>query len=680
MSLWVDEYRPKSLEELTYHSELTKRLKILTSSEDFPHLIVYGPTGAGKKTRISCLLRELYGEGAQKLKTDVQSFTINSSRKLDITVVSSKNHLEITPNEVGFADRAVVQEFLKDVAQTRQVDLSIKHVFKVVVIHEADLLSSESQAALRRTMELYMSNVRLILCCKSPSRIIDPIRSRCLLIRVPAPTIDEIIDILLNIAKKKNVNLSPKVAKLIADQSNRDLRKAILSFESLYMEYGELKDNVRYKFTDWEEVINDIANKINLHYDPDNLESIRNSLYELLNTYILPSNLIKYLFLAIVRRADESVKSEILEKAAEFEHRIVSGSKAIIHIEAFVINAMYIIGRYKNGLSTMIILRNESKKDVKRCIDQVSQKTNSMEKLLKWSIENSDSSGDSPQPPPQNEPEKKIDPGVIDAILGKSDAARIREAVEIISNPNETLENKEIAFDNLEMLVEQIDNAIDIENMNLWPKLLSFLSFSEHTLRKHAVWVCGTAIQNNIRAQKAFAEKGGIKLILNLLKDQNEDPEIRSKALYAISGAIKHYLPGLDQFEEEKGYETLLSLLQTSSDLTILRKTVFLFNTLLLQDPIKVATRIEEKGLSKQLIKLLETYGEDDEDLADKILRTLLAELQYSSKSLSEDEINELKRILPEIKSKYGEVALSKSEWEELETRVKSNQEASHII
>ncbi|CAG8480592.1 16745_t:CDS:2 [Funneliformis mosseae] len=81
------------------------------------------------------------------------------------------------------------------------------------------------------------------------------------------------------------------------------------------------------------------------------LDKIRDSLYELLNTYILPSNLMKYLFLAIVRRADNNVKCEILEKAAEFEHRSVIGSKAIIHIEAFVINAMYIIGRHKEGLN-----------------------------------------------------------------------------------------------------------------------------------------------------------------------------------------------------------------------------------------------------------------------------------------------------------------------------------------
>ncbi|CAG8492769.1 1402_t:CDS:2 [Funneliformis mosseae] len=290
-----------------------------------------------------------------------------------------------------------------------------------------------------------------------------------------------------------------------------------------------------------------------------------------------------------------------------------------------------------------------------------------MEKLLKWSVEHSDLSR-STQPPPQDDPEKrKIDSEIIDVILGKSDATQIREAIEVISNTNDTLENREIALDNLEMLVEQIDNANDIENMNLWPKILSFLSFPETSLRVHAVWVCGTAVQNNLKAQKAFAEKGGIRLILNLLNNQEEDKEVRSKALYAISGAIKHYPPGLEQFEKEGGYEILLSLLQTSNDLPILRKVVFLFNTLLLQDTTTVAARIEEKGLAMQMIKLLGTYG-DDEDLSDKILRTLFTKLQNSSKSLSEDEINELRRILPEIKKKYGEVSLSRSEWEKLES------------
>ena len=62
----------------------------------------------------------------------------------------------------------------------------------VVVIHEADSLTRDAQAALRRTMEKYMSNMRLILCANSTSKLIAPIRSRCLLMRVAAPSEDEV--------------------------------------------------------------------------------------------------------------------------------------------------------------------------------------------------------------------------------------------------------------------------------------------------------------------------------------------------------------------------------------------------------------------------------------------------------------------------------------------------------
>lgn len=62
----------------------------------------------------------------------------------------------------------------------------------VVVIHEADALTRDAQAALRRTMEKYMSNMRLILCANSTSKLIAPIRSRCLLMRVAAPSTEEV--------------------------------------------------------------------------------------------------------------------------------------------------------------------------------------------------------------------------------------------------------------------------------------------------------------------------------------------------------------------------------------------------------------------------------------------------------------------------------------------------------
>ena len=105
-----------------------------------------------------------------------------------------------------------MQEILKDIAQTQQVDLNAKKRFKgkqpsarypsaganhidvclVVIINEADLLSRDAQSALRRTMEKFTANLRVILCANSTSRIIGPIRSRCLLLRVGAPTEEEV--------------------------------------------------------------------------------------------------------------------------------------------------------------------------------------------------------------------------------------------------------------------------------------------------------------------------------------------------------------------------------------------------------------------------------------------------------------------------------------------------------
>ena len=91
-------------------------------------------------------------------------------------------------SDAGSYDRLIIQDILKEIAQTQQVDQNASHAFKIVVINEADSLSRDAQSALRRTMEKYMTNLRLILCANSTSRIIAPIRSRCLLLRVGAPS------------------------------------------------------------------------------------------------------------------------------------------------------------------------------------------------------------------------------------------------------------------------------------------------------------------------------------------------------------------------------------------------------------------------------------------------------------------------------------------------------------
>lgn len=196
--------------------------------------MVYGPSGAGKKTRVLATLKELYGGGVERIKIDARVFQTSSNRKLEFNVVTSVYHLEITPSDLGMYDRVVIQELLKEVAQTQQVDLTAKQRFKVVVINEADHLTRDAQSALRRTMEKYSPNIRLILLANSTANIIAPIRSRTLLVRVAAPTEDEICEVLNNAAKKERWTGAPALSARIAKASGRNLRRALLMLEAIY--------------------------------------------------------------------------------------------------------------------------------------------------------------------------------------------------------------------------------------------------------------------------------------------------------------------------------------------------------------------------------------------------------------------------------------------------------------
>lgn len=139
--LFVDKHRPKSLSDLSYHEELSERLRGLADSEDLPHLLFYGPSGAGKKTRIHALIKELFGPGAHKvgvtvlahgslarstdirspptqLKIDQRVFLNPSKRKIDVNIISSTYHQEITPScvesDTGFRYRLVIKWLLTD--------------------------------------------------------------------------------------------------------------------------------------------------------------------------------------------------------------------------------------------------------------------------------------------------------------------------------------------------------------------------------------------------------------------------------------------------------------------------------------------------------------------------------------------------------------------------------------
>ncbi|KAI1747861.1 P-loop containing nucleoside triphosphate hydrolase protein [Xylaria castorea] len=346
MALIVDKHRPRSLDALTYHSELSDRLRSLAQSGDFPHLLVYGPSGAGKKTRIVATLKELYGPGVEKIKIDARVFQTSSNRKLEFNVVASVYHLEITPSDVGNYDRVVIQDLLKEVAQTQQVDQSAKQRFKVVVINEADHLTRDAQAALRRTMEKYSPNLRLILLANSTANIIAPIRSRTLLVRVAAPTVDDISSVLADSAKREGWPVVKGLHKRIAEESGRNLRRALLMYEAVHAQNEKVTDTTPIPPPDWEALISQIAKDMMDQHTPAQILVIRSKLYDLLTHCIPPTTILKTLTFKLIPQIDDDLKWEVIKWSAFYEHRLRIGSKVIFHLEAFVAKFMRIIEMY----------------------------------------------------------------------------------------------------------------------------------------------------------------------------------------------------------------------------------------------------------------------------------------------------------------------------------------------
>lgn len=298
--------------------------------------------------------------------------------------VSSPHHIELNPSDYGIRDRLVVQEVIKEIAQSRPLDTlgpmlaaagaaassssasasaskaessapvpaTARGHFKVVVINEVDGLSRDAQHALRRTMEKYVATCRLILCASSACRVLEPIRSRCLAIRVPAPSEEDVSRVLQAIARREKFLLPSELAYRIAVASGRNMRKAVLSLEATRQRAlvggpgSSLSADTPLVRTDWEEYIAVIAADITREQTPACLLRVRERMYELLSHCIPGTLILRTLTLCLLPKCDDAVRVHAIRWAAEYEHRLHLGSKDIFHLEAFVARFMALYRRF----------------------------------------------------------------------------------------------------------------------------------------------------------------------------------------------------------------------------------------------------------------------------------------------------------------------------------------------
>ena len=160
----------------------------------------------------------------------------------------------------------------------------------------------------------------------------------------------KICQVLNLVSRKEQFTLPDELAINIARQSGRNLRRAVLMLEACKVQQHNLTPNQPVQRTDWELYISQLAVEITREQSPQKLLAAREKLYELLINCIPADVIIKTLALELIKNLDDSLKSEVIEWAAFYEHRICQGSKEIFHLEAFIAKFMSIYKHYLNNL------------------------------------------------------------------------------------------------------------------------------------------------------------------------------------------------------------------------------------------------------------------------------------------------------------------------------------------
>lgn len=271
-----------------------------------------------------------------------------------------------------------------------------------------------------------------------------------------------------------------------------------------------------------------------------------------------------------------------------------------------------------------------------------------MEKLLHWSIANSQ--GDQQTRERVGQP----DPKLLEQLFGTGpdEPTLMKQAITVITNPEAELENKLTAFDNFEMLIENMDNANNIENLKLWEPLLQLLDSSEADIRTNALSCVGTASQNNVKTQDDFLKyDGGLQKIINLAGNVNEPTEVRTKALYALSNLIRNHSASSEIFCKLHGLEVVSPIIRdTKANKKLKMRALSLISAFLTSSSINEALMelLRKEGVVESIIDCLDTSS--DVYILDRVLN-ILAQLVTAKVQFTDGEKQKLQAGIQSIES-----------------------------
>lgn len=216
-SLWVEKYRPDTLEGYVGNEHILEKVKIYIENEDVPHLLLYGVAGTGKTTLAKIITNQI----------DCDVMYINASDENSVDAVRDKIR--------GFASSMGFRKW------------------KVVILDEADYLTPNAQAALRNLMETFSKSTRFILTCNYVEKVIDPIQSRCQTFAITPPSKKEVAKRLFDILNEEGVEFNKEELAILVNSGYPDIRR-VLNAAQRQVVNGKLKidttSTVQANYTD----------------------------------------------------------------------------------------------------------------------------------------------------------------------------------------------------------------------------------------------------------------------------------------------------------------------------------------------------------------------------------------------------------------------------------------------
>lgn len=305
--IWTEKYRPQKLSDVVGQRDIVERLSSYVRSKNLPHLMFAGPAGVGKTTSALAMAKEMYGETWRN-----NFIELNASDERGIDVVRGKIKEFARTAPLGGAD------------------------FKIIFLDEADALTQDAQAALRRTMERFSRNCRFVLSCNYSSKIIEPIQSRCAIFRFRPVKAEDIKHHLQVVAKKEGVKIDDAALDAIVHVGEGDMRKSINSLQVAATIGKDVTIDVVYQATGNARP-DEVVDMVNTALAGD-FSGARTKLDEMMITYGLSGeDIIKQIHRSFYDLdIPDREKIRLIDRTGEIEFRIVEGSNERIQLEALL--------------------------------------------------------------------------------------------------------------------------------------------------------------------------------------------------------------------------------------------------------------------------------------------------------------------------------------------------------